>query len=386
MKWEKKGHEYDEMAKLFDDFEVSYYIWGAGIFGKAFLDEFGETFFIKAFIDKNKKKQKTSFCNLDVLSPEVFFNNYKKKQIVIVSTGQTRSVYDELEKFGLKRHQDFFHIDEISSIYMMYKCNKVYVSDLTLDITECCTLKCEHCNAFMPKIDKPQNFSVEQIVNELELYFQWVDVVNVMGICGGDAMVHPQFNEILNWLGETYYPKKIKHIEVYSNAVLIPNQETLRLFKKYNVIYRFTDYYGNSGKQNISEVVELLVKNDIMYDHVQFDTWYDCGYPQESNGITSEKELIRFFEQCDRKTCHGIMKEKLLFCSMCVSADRIGYCKIEKEDYFDLRYYSEDRRKEFIEFYLGYCEKGYLSYCKKCNGSMNVNTKKIEVGMQVKKN
>lgn len=383
MKWENKGHEYDHMIEIFNQSDITYYIWGAGVFGKAFYDEFSENFSLKAFIDCDEAKQGTDFCGIPVLSPEKFFEEYKENDIIVVSTGQTGGVYKCLEKHGLKKHQDYYHIDEFSAVYMMERYDKVYVSDLTLDITECCTLKCEYCNAFIPRIQKPCNYSLEEIREEMEQYFRWVDVVNVLGVCGGDAMVHPQFYQILEWLGDKYYGKQIKHLEVYSNAVIVPNEETITLFKKYNVIYRFTDYGGASGKQNIDEVVQVLEENQILYDHVRFSEWYDCGYPQESNGITSEEGLIHFFDLCDRKTCHGISGNKLFFCDMCVGAAKIGYCELDDSDYFDLSVYSRDRRREFIEYYLGYNEKGYFNYCKKCNGSLNVNTHIISVGEQL---
>ena len=85
---------------------------------------------------------------------------------------------------------------------------------------------------------------------------------------------------------------------------------------------------------------------------------------------------------CDRKTCHGVWKKKLFFCSMCFYADLIKYCELDESDCFDLKIYDEKRKKEFVEYYLGYNEKGYMNYCKMCNGGMNINTHAIPVGNQ----
>lgn len=383
MKWKNKGHEYDHMSFRFRDRSMRLFIWGAGIFGKSFFERFEKEFCCVAFIDSSKEKQGRDLCGMPVISPKEFLDVYTD-EIVVVSTGQTFPVYQELERFGLKRYQDFFHIDEFSSMYMMYVHDKVFVSDITVDITECCTLKCEYCNGFIPKIPNPRNFQVDFIREELEQYFRWVDEVNVLGLCGGDAMAHPQFDEILQWVGDQYYPARAKHIEVYSNAVIIPDEKIIELFKKYHVIYRFTNYSGHSGRQNIEGIVRLLEENGISYDHAKLTAWYDCGYPQKSNGIAAEEGLIRFFDHCDRKTCHSILGNKLFFCGMCVGADRIGYCNIADGDYFDLSEYNQERRMEFLEYYLGYSEKGYFSYCRMCNGSSNVNKHIIPVGMQEK--
>lgn len=380
MKWVNKGHEYESLSGIFEA-EKKIYVWGAGTFGYAFYEEFKPIFQIVAFIDSNKDKQNKTFCNLPVLSPDAFFDEFDDG-IVVVSTGQTKSVYDELNKNHFVRHKDYFHIDEWSSIYNFYKNEIVFVSDLTLVITQKCTLKCKYCNAFMPQIAHPKDVVLDNIKKDLEYYFSWVDSVNVLGLCGGDAMAHSNFKDVLCYIGEEYYPARIKHIEVYSNAVIIPDAEVLDMFKKYNIIYRFTDYGSNSGKQRIKEVIKVLESHHIMYDHAKFKEWYDCGYPQESNGIKEEEKLIKFCTACDRKTCHSLHNGRLFTCGMCLSADMIGYCEIKEEDYFDLRHYDKDKRIEFLEYYLGYSTRGYYEYCKKCNGGTNINKKVITVGEQ----
>ena len=197
-------------------------------------------------------------------------------------------------------------------------------------------------------------------------------------------MLHPNFTEILEYIGENYFPNRINNIEVYSNAVIIPNKKTIELMKKYNVIYRFTDYHGHSGVQKIETIEKLMKDNDLEYDHANLVSWYDSGYPQESNGIEGEENLIDFCTACDRKSCHDLWENKLFTCGMCISAAWIDYCSFDELDYFSLVPYDENKRMEFIEFYLGYSEKGYYNYCKKCNGGMNNNTHAIPVGEQMK--
>lgn len=386
MKWKNKGHEYDVMSEKFSNKDTKYYIWGAGTFGIAFYEDFCDKLNIIGFVDNNEKKQGSKVSNLEVLSPEQFCGRYRaENEIVLVSTGLTRAVYNQLESYGLIRHVNYYHIDECASVYMIYKHDKVYVNDLTVTITQFCSLKCEYCNAFIPKIERPVHYDFEFIKEEIKKYFVWVDQVNILGLCGGDAMCHPEFADILEWIGETWYPDRAKNIEIYSNAVILPTERILSLFKKYNVFYRFTDYSGASGKQNIEKMIHVLEENNIRYDHVKFDNWYDSGYPQQSNGITTEEGLIRFFDMCDRKSCHDIMGEKIFNCGMCLSAEQISYCTFDKTDYFDLSHYEANRRKEFIEYYLGYSEKGYYNYCKMCNGGMNVNTHKIVAGTQIER-
>ena len=38
------------------------------------------------------------------------------------------------------------------------------------------------------------------------------------------------------------------------------------------------------------------------------------------------------------------------------------------EEVFDLTQYTSEKKKELIEFRLGYTSKGYTNFCKKCRG------------------
>lgn len=383
MKWQNKGHELDGIAKRICDnnAENVYYVWGGSVFGESFYRLFKDEINIIGFIDSKEEKQGKLIDGKKIYPPSWLISH---RAIVLVSAGWTKDIFAELAHMGYTRNVDCFHIDEFISIYNMYKYNKVYISDITYTITERCSLKCKNCNAFIPLYHDAKNYSVERVMEDFERFFQWVDYVNVLSLCGGDAMVNPQFSEILEEIGEKYFPERAGNIEVYSNAVIIPDERALNLMKKYNVYYRFSDYRPHTDKkQKVEEITDMLTKNGIRYDHVKFEKWCDCGYPQESNGLSSEEELVKFFNACDRRSCHDLSERGVMFCGMGFSPDRIGYCKADTDDFFNIAQYDEKRRMEFLEFMLGYSNKGYLSYCRKCNGSANVNNKLIESGEQL---
>lgn len=384
MKWRNKGHEYDQIGEMICSLnkkDTTFYIWGAGTFGVSFYELFHNEINIHGYIDSNPEKQGKEIGGVKVYSPD-FLD--KKDFFVLVSAGWTKEIYEKLESYGYKKGQNFLHIDDFTSLYHWYKDRKVYLSDITYQITERCSLRCKNCNSFIPKITNPQNIPFDITMKNFEQFFQYVDNVNVLGIVGGDAMMHPEFAQIIDELGRRYYPNKASHIEVYCNAVIIPSIETLQILKKYDVFYRFSDYRPyTEGRQKIEEIIALLEKYGIRYDHVKFEKWCDCGYPQMSNGICGEKDLTEFFDSCDRKSCHILVDGYVINCGMARSADKINYCNLDSTDIFDISYYDESKRIELIEYMLGYSEKGYLNYCRMCNGSYNVNTKLIEAGEQL---
>lgn len=384
MKWTNKGHQFDVLGKkicaLVQE-KSTFYIWGAGTFGISFYELFCHEISIEGFIDSDPLKQGTTVCGIPVYAP-----NYLKerKGFILVAAGWTKDIYGQLEKLGYTNKQDYLHIDDFTSLYYWYTKQKVYLPDIGYTITEKCSLKCKDCSSFMPKVQHPKNFAVDHIINNFEQFFRYVDKVNVVVLVGGDAMMHPDFADIVEELGKRYYPDRAAHFEAYCNAVIVPNERVLQVLKKYNVFYRFTDYRPyTDGRQRIDEIVALLRKNGIRYDHVRFEKWLDCGYPQISNGIYGEDELIEFFSACDRKSCRGLYDGYVINCAMATNAARISYCKLDASDVFDITDYDESKRIELIEYMLGCSEKGYLNYCRMCNGSFNVNHKIIEAGKQI---
>lgn len=384
MKWTDKGHQYDSIGQkicALSEGNASFCIWGAGTFGISFYETFCQEIKINAFVDSDPKKQGAIVCSIPVYAPEYLKT---EKVFVLVSSGWTKDIYRMLDKFGYIKGEDYLHIDSFTSLYYWYKYKKVHFSDISYTITERCSLRCEKCNGFVPKMHDPKNIPLDRVVADFEQFFRYVDNVNVLGLVGGDAMMHPNFADIVEELGKRYYPDKASHLEVYCNAVILPDERVLQTLKKYDVFYRFTDYrpYTN-GKQKVDEVISLLQKYGIRYDHVQFVTWVDCGYPQASNGVQGEQNLVSFFDSCDRKSCHMLYDGKVLFCGMARSADIIDYCRIDASDVFDISTYDEIKQIDLVEYMLGYSEKGYLNYCRMCNGSFNVNQKKIEAGRQI---
>lgn len=265
--------------------------------------------------------------------------------------------------------------------------DKVYTISANITVTTKCTLRCEKCMGLIPYVKNPRNIELEEIKQELKRYFQWVDRLAVLGIGGGDVLLNPKLTDIIEFIAKEYLEtEKIKDLELYTNAIIMPNESLLKLCKKYDIIIRFSDYSKEIPKrQKIQELVELLETNQIRYDHVIWDNWYDIGFPQESNGLNTEEKLQRHYDKCITKLCTVIHKGKLYFCSVHASAVQAGYCEAYGEDCFDLAEYSADRRKEFIEFNAGYCEKGYLSFCKRCNGYQNINNSFVPVGRQIER-
>ena len=382
-----KGQEFDALAKVIIEVAENkkFYIWGAGYFGDAIYASLRDEIEIIGYIDSDEKKWNTNKNDLEIHPPSVLSNmcdDAISGISVLVSAGWTREIYSSLNAANFSLNENYFHIDEFYAIFMMYSRNKLCLTNLSVTVTERCTLRCEKCLGFMPHMTNPKHFTLQDIETELTTLFNTVDYVSSLAINGGDAMCNPECYEIIEVIGEQYLTDKIGTIELYTNAIIIPNERFLEMLKRHNVYFRFTDY-GSQARQRIEEILPLLSKWGIRYDHVKFAQWCDMGYPQESNGLYGDEAWQKHFTTCDRRSCQTIEGGKFYYCGQVIGADKVGYCLIEESDYFDMTAASINK-KELLEFTLGYSEKGYLSYCKKCNGGFNTNKKMVVAGMQLR--
>jgi len=385
MKWEKRGHELIFCAERLKNIQ-SVYIYGAGTVGLALSETLTNHLKIRVegFIDRKPEKQGTLLNDIHIFPPQKL-SGLQGKSTVLIAAGWTKDISQALKEYGFQFNFDFFNGDDFVAMYMSdLGGGRIYLPFVGVMITEFCTLCCEKCFALIPFYQKPLNRRIEQIMDDIDSFFHYVDYVSCFAISGGDAMVHPQCGEILEMIAGKYLGSKIGRIELCTNAVILPDEHILRLLKQFHVVFRVTDY--GAKKQNLEYVVSLLKQNDILYDLVHFDYWLDSGFPQESNHIKVEGEqsLADFFTRCDRRTCELLHDMRYYKCGIAHYADRAGWCKAETDDFFDISLLpTPERKKEFLEFSMGFSKNGYYAICRKCNGSFNVNKRKIPVGIQL---
>ncbi len=383
MKWKNKGHEYDEFAKAICNENIKYYLWGAGILGESFYLDFYNKISVMGFIDSNPDKQGKREDGVYVYAPDEF--ELKADEKVIIVTGWVKQVSDYLNHRGYKKNRDYYLLDEFSTIYMMYKYNKLHVEKVDMFCNTLCSLHCKHCSALMPYQKKRRNYSFLEMKQNVDLIFQWVDYMHILSFSGGDAMLNPELYEIIDYTGKMYKGKKVQDFELYTNAIIMPSEEMLYIWKKYNVIIRFTDYTKHvPGKQKIDNMIDILKRNHLKYDFVKFEKWLDMGYPQNSNGLENDEDLIAHCKECSPVISTCLNEQKIFYCSPSCAADASQLFEHDETDGFSLNNYSPNHKKEFMEFYTGYSEKGFPSYCRRCNGFFNNNDKLIEVAEQMK--
>ena len=367
MKWTNKGHEIDEYVKasaFMRNGQKKYYIFGAGFYGKELLQILREYEFTAVFIDNNVEKQNSKIEGVDVISLDHFLK--KKDGIIVIaaSEGNRLEIVEQLESKSLKHGVDFWLYEEFANcilpIIFTYLFDKVYIPIAQITLTERCSLKCKKCAHGCFAVDNKLaiDLTLLQVCKSADAFFSKVDNVYEFVLIGGEPLLYRELDQVICYIGEKYRG----HMGVYSittNGTIIPEETVLKACKKYNVLFRISNYSGQIPrlKNTYQKLTSILEQYDIAY----------------MDRKTNEEELIKVFDAC-KTPCREIRENKLYYCVMARSvSDNLGY-HVGMNDYLDLdKLEGENYKKELLEFTLGYSEKGYLDMCNYCHGKDAIN-------------
>lgn len=384
MKWEKKGHQFNEIAKIILDDTKEFYIWGAGVAGEAFYKKKSTSKIkIKAFIDSDHAKIGTKLFGKEIFSPDILKSD--QEAIVIIATLDfVDKIEETLISMQYQQNYTFFYSHVILSVLKMYTEKKLYMHHLNVHVTDICTYKCLDCSLFMAQRQNPQNINFNEIKRNLDFYFQWVDFVQELHLIGGEPLLNPDLPEIVEYIGEKY-DRCIHEFAIATNGTILPSDKLLINCKKYQVFFTISDYSKSpvfNRENKIIELCVLLKKYGIKYRIGDKNQWFDFGDPtQMDQSNVDEEHLIQHFDRCffrNRVMHHG----RLYYCHRQVAAVWAGLSVDDCCSYFDLQNYDNEKIQELMEFDLGYNELGYLPFCNGCNGYERVNKKFIDAAKQ----
>ena len=180
--------------------------------------------------------------------------------------------------------------------------------------------------------------------------------------------------DVIEYIGKRYR-KSIGTFSITTNGTIIPNQEILKKCREYNVIFHISNYGGTIPKLRGTYVklIKILDEEMVNYTYGKEESeWMDYGFDYVNRNAKKD-ELIEVFDKC-KTPCREIRENRFYFCVMARSvAENMGF-NVGKEDYLDLEALKgEQGKKEFLEFNLGYSEKGYLDMCNYCHGADSRN-------------
>lgn len=292
----------------------------------------------------------------------------------------------QLENKGLIRNRDYFLIEEFISIYYVYKYNKVYFSSISFLPSTACNLNCRHCLNFNPFAQKFYVRDWEDLKNDVDLFFKCVDHIMLFHVSGGEPMIYKYTADIIDYIDKNY-GNQIDTLRTVTNGTVVPSDEVLKKLSKCKVEITVDDYREAvpQFKKNFDLLIEKLKEYQIRYYVNKVDAWIDLAPEKTDYSYLSEEEMIAHRSGCNQ-SWQELREGKLYSCNYAAYATVAGIAgEQDVEEAFDLRNFTSDTKKELVEFRLGYTNKGYTNFCRKCKGFTAENNVGVMPAVQLRK-
>ena len=271
-------------------------------------------------------------------------------------------------------------------IFSSYANNKVYLTHNNILATTICNLNCRYCLNYTPYDKHPAHFSIDELKKSVDTYFKHVDRVGLFQISGGEPMLFPHLKDFLEYISDNF-KEKIGVLCFVTNGTIVPEDEFINFCKTRN-IFIFLDDYTEAVPRIKKTFEEFRGKLDcakIQYCVPKVTGFVKTFPPLRNNLRMNEIELQTKYRKCHIGV-QNLKNGKLCSCTYQAFAENAGLIPNTEGNWFDINQISEntvDRRK-LIEFRFGFNQKGYVDWCRYCNGHFTINTISGPAGEQVK--
>ncbi len=384
MKWKNRGHEFDHMYQEISE-KKGFYLFGAGDYGQQFLHVFEKEIPIKGFIDNDPVKQGKIIRGMKCYSPEdVTLSNDEGIVITMSQIARVKTI-EQLKECGYKKDKTFFIIEEFLSVYYVYKNEQVYFSSISFLPSTACNLDCRYCLNFNPFAKQFYVREWEDLVKDVDLFFSCVDRIMLFHISGGEPMIYKYTADLALYIDKNY-GNRIDTLRMVTNGTIVPKDEMLEKLSKCRLEITVDDYREAVPRftEQFDRLICKLKEYQIPYYINKVDSWIDLGPEKTDYSGRTEEWLEEHRENCSQ-SWQELRDGKLYSCNYASYATVAGIAgEQDLEEVYDLTKFIPKKKKELVEFRLGYTTKGYTNFCKKCRGFTPDNREAMKPAVQIK--
>ena len=155
--------------------------------------------------------------------------------------------------------------------------SKIVLPSISIMVTEACSLKCKLCLAYVPYYKKHLHMNLKDVKMILNNLFKIVDKVEKISITGGEPLLNPELNSIMQEILK-YSDRVLKEIIIITNGTFKIADDLLEIFKTEDKIKVIVNNYGKLSKF-AEENYEKLYRegiNTILYTENNRYGWIDC--------------------------------------------------------------------------------------------------------------
>ncbi len=385
MKWNNKGHEYDRMYQKINK-KKGFYLFGAGDYGNQFFRIFEKKIYIKGYIDNDLGKQEVKVNGKRCYALDEITLGQDEGIVVTMSQIARVNPLEQLKASGYKKDEDFFIIEEFLSVYHVYKNDEVYFSSISFLPSTACNLNCKNCLNFNPFAKQFYVREWEALVSDIDLFFSCVDRIMLFHVSGGEPMLYKHTADLITYIDQNY-GERIDTLRTVTNGTVLPKEEVLQKLSKCNFEVTVDDYRKAVPRFNerFDDLIRKFEEYDIRYYINKVDSWIDLA-PEKTDYSDWPEDRIRQHRESCNQSWQELRNGKLYSCNYAAYATVAGLAgDQDMEEVYDLSTFSPDKKKELVEFRLGYTTKGYTNFCKKCRGFTPENSEEVEPAKQIEK-
>lgn len=383
MKWRNRGHEYDDMYQKIIE-KNRFYLFGAGDYGKQFMRIFKSEIQIKGYIDSDISRHGNMIDGKTCNSLEDISLGENDGIIVTMSQAARVSALEQLRALGYRKNTDYFMIEEFLSVYHVYKNDKVYFSSISFLPSTACNLNCRYCLNFNPFAKQFYVREWKELVQDIDLFFSCVDHIMLFHVSGGEPMLYKYTADLLEYIDKNY-GDRIDTLRTVTNGTIVPKEKILQKLSMCDVELTVDDYRDQVPQFNtqFEELIRKLEEYHIKYYINKADSWIDLAPERTDNTSWTEDKLIMHRDNCNQ-SWQELRGGKIYSCNYAAYASVAGIAgEQDLEEIYDLSDFSSDKKKELVEFRLGYTTKGYTGFCRKCRGFTLENSEGVEPAVQL---
>lgn len=381
MKWINKGHEFDAIAEAIVNLKAIY-LFGAGEHGKTAFKKYNQKILIKGFIDNDAAKINENFCGVKVYTPDDIKLLAGEAIVITMQPSFLSTVVKQMKQFGYYRNINLYAMQQFFPILDMYKFGEVCLSSVSFLPTTVCNLKCKKCLNFAPYIKKQEFRVIDELKADLSLLFSKIDTLLLLHLSGGEPLLYPDLSELIVYISQNF-KHKLGRLEMTTNGTVVPSDVLCESMARNNLHVIVDDYREQLPQYHakFSELIKKLEKYGVAYKVLRADAWLDLAPFETNNSDFTESQLVNYFDAC-AVPWQEYRDGKLWLCNYAAYAEVAGIENTEPNEYFELCKLNDGNRRELMEFRLGYSEKGYVRFCKRCRSFGN-NDIKIKVAEQL---
>ena len=374
MKWGKPGEEV--INNIFSK-KNGLILFGAGKIGLKYFNYVDGSANIRAFVDNNKTGEINGvpIWNIETLLEK------RINELIIVTVGPRYSdeIVNQLQEKGLVGNKDFIvQNDSLKAIiYNTFNNDSVFIPLAQISLTERCTLRCKKCAHGCSYVSKnAKDMSLDEVYKSADYFFKYTDYCEEFVLIGGETFLYKNLDDVINYIGKKYR-SKIDIFSITTNGTIIPDECILESCKKYDMLIRISNYEKQLPrlKERHKQLIEKLGAYEVSYvlGNEEFE-WMDYDFENADYGC-DERGLIKHFDEC-KTPCREVQGSKYYYCVMAHTAGKnMNHKGYNPEDCLDLEQLdtNPNGKRIFLEYNMGYSEKGYLDMCRYCNGARAKN-------------